>query len=67
MLCLWCIPVQVDWLNRFLSDMWPYLDKVLYCHVSFDQPNIVSLNLNGGFYVCMCVRVGGCMRAVLID
>lgn len=30
---------QVDWLNKFLKDMWPYLDKVyhylLSCDVTF--------------------------------
>lgn len=24
-----CIAMQVDWLNKFLFDMWPYLDKVI--------------------------------------
>ena len=23
-----CLILQVDWLNKFLLDMWPYLDKV---------------------------------------
>lgn len=27
---MWRIFLQVDWLNKFLSDMWPFLDKVLF-------------------------------------
>lgn len=46
------IEMKIDWLNKFLQLMWPYLDKVLFCFVlriSIFLPcrsTLIALNVN---------------------